>query len=92
MAFVQRSGLSSSAAGQVVRSEYLLHLRRILGQDLFSEVVEVWTASATSFPSSGLRPTATRGDLLSVHQEISCPSAGSPLSAYLESAVSVDTR
>jgi len=31
------------------------------------------------------------GDLLSVHLEISCPSAWSALSAYLEFGVSVDS-
>src|SRR5262249_13948670 len=35
--------------------------------------------------------TATAWDLLSVHLEISCPSAGNDLSAYLESELSVVT-
>jgi hypothetical protein len=34
---------------------------------------------------------SSTGDLLSVHLEISCPSAGSALSAYLEFRVSVVT-
>src|SRR6266702_3670225 len=77
-------------AGQVVRGEYLHDLRRVLGQDLFSEVAEVWTTSATSFPKPGPFGQRHRGPL-SVHLEISCPSAGSALSAYLESGVSVVT-
>ena len=40
-------------------------------------------------PKSGPVADSNMGDLLSVHLEISCPSARNDLSAYLESGVSV---
>jgi hypothetical protein len=42
-------------------------------------------------PKSGPLADSNTEDLLSVHLEISCPSAGSALSAYLEFRVSVVT-
>ena len=42
-------------------------------------------------PKSGPVADSNMGDLLSVHLEISCPSARNDLSAYLESGVSVDS-
>ena len=41
-------------------------------------------------PKFGAMVDSNTEDLLSVHLEISCPSAGSALSAYLESGVSIN--
>jgi len=42
-------------------------------------------------PKSGPLADSNTEDLLPVHLEISCPSAGNTLAAYLESGVSVDS-